>query len=189
MRGRWCNPLRNFSSYASFCSSVHAERMWRSWVARAPIENRSTDLPSSTVRVNSTLPVALACSISRSVAASPSRSGEAQQVERMRGDDLEPLVGGDQFGEQLGQLDVLADHLLHRLDTVDAQVEPQLQRPETAAERHLPVAVVDHRAALGRLRTKVLGQDAQRAEQGLRSDVQNRSQSKLMPIHLCGLVQ
>ena len=54
---------------------------------------------------------------------------------------------------------------LHRLDAVDAQVEPQLQRPEAAAQRHLPVAVVDHRAALGGRRPQVLGQDAQRAEQ------------------------
>ena len=46
-----------------------------------------------------------------------------------------------------------------------AERHPQLERPEAAPERDLPVAVVDRRAGLGRRRAEVLGQDAQRAEQ------------------------
>ena len=45
-------------------------------------------------------------------------------------------------------------------DAVEAQRQPQLQRPEAPAERDLPVAVVDRRAGLGRRRAQVLGQDA-----------------------------
>ena len=56
--------------------------------------------------------------------------------------------------------------VLHGRDAVGAQREPQLQRAEPPAERHLPVAVVDRRAGLGRRRAQVLGQDAQRPEQG-----------------------
>ena len=108
----------------------------------------------------------------------------------MRSDDLEPVVGGHQFGQELGQANVFADHLLNAFDAVDSQMEPQLQRPEAATERDLPVAVVDHGATLGGLRTQVLGQDAQtRRAEPFDQHVQNRSQSKLIPIHLCGLVQ
>ena len=67
--------------------------------------------------MNSTVPVALA-SLDQAVGCGVAiAKGQAQQVQRMRRDDLEPLVGGDQFGQQLRQPDVLADHLPARGST------------------------------------------------------------------------
>ena len=83
----------------------------------------------------------------------------------MWGHDLEPIIGRDQAGQQLSQFDVLADHPLHWLDSIDAQVEPQLERSKAAPERYLPVAVVDDRTALGGSRPQVFGQDAQGPQQ------------------------
>ena len=59
----------------------------------------------------------------------------------------------------------MSDHRLERLEPVEADREPQLERSEPAPERDLPVAVVDRRAGLGGRRSQVLGEDAQRAEQ------------------------
>ena len=61
----------------------------------APIEKRSTDRPSSTVRVNSASRWRWRrrSAVGGRVAVAARR--EAQQVQRMRGDDLEALVGGD----------------------------------------------------------------------------------------------
>ena len=64
--------------------------------AVAPIEKRSATRPSSTVRVNSTSPVALAALDQRVGRRRRRRTqAHAQQVERVRGDDLEAVVGGD----------------------------------------------------------------------------------------------
>ena len=41
---------------------------------------------------------------------------QADEVERVGGDDLEAVVGGDPGGELCGQLDVAADQRLERLD-------------------------------------------------------------------------
>ena len=51
------------------------------------------------------------------------------------------------------------------LGAVPAQHEPQLERPEPPAQRHLPVPVVDHRAGLGGRVAQVLRQHGQRADQ------------------------
>ena len=91
-------------------------------------------------------------------------AGDAQQVQRVRGDDVEALVLVHPAGQRVGEADVAADHLLDREHAVEAQHEPQLEGPEPAAERDLPVAVVDGPGVGGR-RTQVLGQDAQGAEQ------------------------
>ena len=45
----------------------------------------------------------------------------------MRSDYLEALVRVDQFSQHLRQANLLADHVLHGIDAVDAQVEPQLE--------------------------------------------------------------
>ena len=108
----------------------------------------------------------------------------------MRGDDLEPVVGGDPRGEFLGERHVAADHRLERFDAVAAQREPQLERPEPPSERDLPVAVVDHGARFrGCAERRYSGRMLSAPSSAARSAVQNRSQSKLTPIHLCGFVQ
>ena len=56
--------------------------------------------------------------------------------------------------------------VLQPLHAVVTQHEPQLERPETASQRHLPVPVVEHRAARRRLVQQVLGQDGQGVDQG-----------------------
>ena len=71
----------------------------------------------------------------------------------------------DHGGQLLGDLDVATDHRLERLDAVTPDREPQLERPEAAPERDLPVAVVDDGARLGGLGPQVLRQDAEGAEQ------------------------
>jgi hypothetical protein len=69
-----CSPERQARSVRR----CQADSTWRRSVARAPIENRSTDRPSSTVRVNRTSPVAFAASISVSVAASAAAGSSAR---------------------------------------------------------------------------------------------------------------
>jgi hypothetical protein len=51
------------------------------------------------------------------------------------------------------------------MDAVVPDHEPELERPEAAAERHVPVAVVEHRPRLGRLVLEELRQDAQRTDE------------------------
>ena len=105
-------------------SSSHPAVTWRArWCGRRS-RCAGRTVPSRTVRVNSASPVALAASISgRSRVACVGRRphGEAQQVERVRGDDLEAVVGADQSAQVLGHRDVAADHRLERLDAVEAQ--------------------------------------------------------------------
>ena len=157
-----CCPRREFAR-----RSVPAgrARTWRCSVVEPPIEKRRTLRPSSTVRVNSTSPVAFAALdqvVGRRVAGD---EADAQQVQRVRGHDLEPVVASHEGGELLGQRDVATDHRLEHGESVEADREPQLERPEPPTERDLPVAVVDRRAGFGGRRPQVLGEDAQRAEQ------------------------
>ena len=51
------------------------------------------------------------------------------------------------------------------LGAVVADDEPELEGAEAPAERHVPVAVVDDRARVGRLVAQVFGQDAERVDQ------------------------
>ena len=81
---------------------------------------------------------------------------QADQAERVRRDDVEPLVGLGPAGQLLGQGDVAADVGAQALGAVPAEDEPQLQRTEPAAERDLPVAEVDDGAGLGRGVAQVL---------------------------------
>ena len=136
---------------------------WRHSVVEVPIEKRSTGAPSSTVRVNSTRPWRWLARSASSV--SPSTKRRHSEVQRVRGDDLEPLVGTHLRRQPLRQLDMAADHRLDRLDPVEADRQPQLERPEPPPERDLPIPVVDRRTRLGGRRAEVLRQDAQRAEQ------------------------
>ena len=69
---------------------------------------------------------------------------DAHQVERRRRRELEAIIGADLLDEPGRSGDVFADHRLHRLDTVEAEVEPELQGAEATAERDAPVAIVDH---------------------------------------------
>ena len=115
---------------------------------------------------------------------------EAHQVERVGGHHLEARVVVQSRGQALGERDVLADVVAQPLGAVGAQHEPQLERPEPPAERHLPVAVVDHRARLGGRVAQVLGQRRSgRRSSAARSATQKQSQSKLVNSHLCGFMQ
>ncbi len=148
------------------CSSAQAASTWRRCVVRAPIDTRSTGWPSRTVRVNHAWREPLTRSIHASVASSVAEA-QAHQVERVRRDDLEAVVGGDPSSQLLGEGHVLANHRSVALDAVEPQPEPQLERPEPAAEGHLPVAQVRRRAVPGRLGAQVLGEDAQRSQHRL----------------------
>ena len=88
---------------------------------------------------------------------------QADQRERVRGRDVEPLVRGGPAGQLLGQGDVRADVGAQPLRAVPAQDEPQLEGAEPAAERDLPVAEVDDGAGVGGRVAQVLREDRQRA--------------------------
>ena len=125
---------------------------------------------ATVVWVRNTSPPSLSRSSSVMVATSASTSsahrGRRQTSENGCGvDDLEPVVGVGPAGELLGQGDVAADVGAQPLGAVPAQHEPQLQRPEPAAERDLPVAVVDDGAGVGGGVAQVLREDRQRAGQ------------------------
>src|SRR5690606_2842601 len=90
---------------------------------------------------------------------------EAHQRERVRRHDLEPPVGADQVGEPGRQPHPGPDVGPQPLGAVPAQHEPQLQGTEPAAQRHLPVPVVDDRAGGGRGVAQVLRQHRQRVDE------------------------
>ena len=91
----------------------------------------------------------------------PRPMGEAHQVQRRRRDELEIGRGGEPGGELAGEFDMAAEVILQALDAVVADDEPELEGAEPAAQRHLPVAIIDDRARLGRLISEVLRQHAQ----------------------------
>ena len=116
---------------------------------RPPTQNRSAERPSSTVRVNSAAPLALAAATRASVGLVAADGGEADEVERVRGDELEAVVGGHPAG-QLVRSSATWRRIIAWVgaDAVEAQHEPQLEGPEAPAEGDLPVAVVDDGARL-----------------------------------------
>src|SRR5215469_10098801 len=75
---------------------------------------------------------------------------EAHKVERRRNYQFKTLVSGYPAGEFLCQPDMFPDMKLQALDSVVAEHKPQLESPKTAAERDMPVAVIDNRARLRR---------------------------------------
>ncbi len=83
----------------------------------------------------------------------------------MRREHLEAFVGRDPRRELLRERHVRADVRAQALGSVPADHRPQLERPEAAPERHVPVAVVDHRAAVRGRVAQVLRQDRQRADE------------------------
>ena len=78
-----------------------------------------------------------------------SAQAETDQRERMRRHNLEPRIVLKAVGEALGEGDAMSDVRTQPLRAIPPQHEPQLQRPEPAPERYLPVAVVDDGAGLG----------------------------------------
>src|SRR6266496_6752403 len=68
---------------------------------------------------------------------------ETNQVQRRGNGQLKTRVAADPARELLGQPDVLADMELQPFDSVIAKHEPQLQRAKPAAERNVPIAIID----------------------------------------------
>ena len=99
----------------------------------------------------------------RAVAGAGRPIAKAEQAQRRRRHDLEVVAARHLAGELPRQLDVLADASAQPLDAVAANHEPQLQRPEAAAERDSPVAVVDDTVVGGGL--EVLGHDPEGTHQ------------------------
>ncbi len=91
---------------------------------------------------------------------------EADQIERRREGEFEIGMGLNPAGELLGQCDMAADVVLQSFPAVVAQDEPELEAAEAAAERNLPVAVIDHSARLGRPVAQIFRQNGQGADEG-----------------------
>ena len=89
----------------------------------------------------------------------------------------------------LRQGDVLPDVVAQPFSAVPPQDEPQLERAEPPAQRHLPVAVVDDGAGLAGRVAQVLRHDRQRRDQRLAVRDVEGVQSKLVNSHLCGSKQ
>lgn len=68
---------------------------------------------------------------------------DAQQVERVWCDNIEPAVCVDEFGEHVSEFDVSSDSVSHGIHPVEPDREPGFQCSEAAAEWDLPVAVID----------------------------------------------
>ena len=147
-------------------AGAQAASTWRrSRRAAADARTAANERPSATDRVKSARSAGVGGGDHgvRGVVAAP--KGEADEVERVRGHELEPVVGRHPPGELLGQATWSRIMAWIGADAVDAQREPQLERAEAPAEGDLPVAVVDDRAGLAGRGPEVLGQDRQRAEQ------------------------
>jgi hypothetical protein len=102
---------------------------------------------------------------------------EADQVERRGRQPLEVVARVHPARELLRPSDLPLDVRAQPLHAVVADHQPELERPEAAAERDLPVAVIDHRARLRRLVLQVLGRTLS-ARTSLRSATNMQSQSK-----------
>src|SRR6185437_4856313 len=86
---------------------------------------------------------------------------EAHQVERRRDDELEALVLSHPGGELLRESHVLANVELQAFDPVIAQYKPEFERAKTAAQRHMPVAIVDHSARFSCFVAQIFGQNTE----------------------------
>ena len=171
---------------------VQAASTWRRSVIRCRATHTRTNVrPSATDRVKSAAPVALAAAHRRVGRLLAATVGEADEVERVRGDDLEPVVAAPP-SRPARSVQPTWRRIIAWIGAgaVGAQREPQLQGAEPAGRagsasrgsrrprRRRPAAV---RRYSGRIDSA--------PSSAARSAIQNRSQSKLTPIHLCGLVQ
>ncbi len=85
-------------------------------------------------------------------------------------------MGCDPVRQRPGQGDVLANVVPDPLRTVRPEDEPEFQRAEPPAERHVPVPVVDDPSGRRCLVAEIRGQDAQRFDQrGTVGDVEERT--------------
>src|SRR5882672_5791938 len=90
---------------------------------------------------------------------------KAYEVQRNRGSQFKSWVRPDPSRKLVGQPYVLANVMLQALDTVVANHEPQLERPEPAAELNVPVAVVKNRAGFAGLVLQIFRKHAQSLDQ------------------------
>ena len=121
--------------------------------------------PLTTVCVRYISPDALTRSIKPRVASSPARSRNVTSASGCGATSSKRSSASTQDANSCASSTCAADVRPQALGAVPADDRPQLQGAEPATERHLPVAVVDHRAGLGGGVAQVLGQDRQRADQ------------------------
>src|ERR1700722_11834957 len=86
---------------------------------------------------------------------------KTNQVQRSGSEDFEPIVFANPGQEFLGQVDVMADERLQTFDAVMLDDKPEFQRAEAAAERHVPIAVIEDRARCGGLVAQVFRCDTE----------------------------
>src|SRR5512134_4040905 len=91
---------------------------------------------------------------------------ETDEIERRGSGELEARGLLDPGFEFLRELDVPPDVTLEPFDAVVTDHEPELQSPEAAAKRDLPIAVVEDRAGFRGLVAQVLGKDRESPDQG-----------------------
>src|SRR6266496_5869470 len=92
---------------------------------------------------------------------------ETNQVQRRGNGQLKTRVAADPARELLGQPDVLADMELQSFDSVIAKHEPQLQRAKPAAERNVPIAIIDDGPRFRGFVPQIFGKNAERLDQYL----------------------
>ena len=90
---------------------------------------------------------------------------EADEPDRHRRRKLELLAFADLRGEPVGKFDARAHVRPQPLGAIVANDEPQLESAEPAAQRNVPVPVIDDLAGFRGLVAQVLRQDAERADQ------------------------
>src|SRR5258708_10247916 len=86
---------------------------------------------------------------------------KADEVQRDRGSQFESWIRPNPSRKLVGQPYVLANMMLQALDAIVPNHEPQLERPEAAAELDVPVAIVKNCARFAGLILQVFGKYAQ----------------------------
>ncbi len=76
-------------------------------------------------------------------------------------------MGFNPVRQSSGECHMLANVMADSLGTVGTENEPQLQGPEPAAERNVPIPVVDDFSRFRCLVPQIRGQDAQRFDERL----------------------
>src|SRR5579863_192652 len=86
---------------------------------------------------------------------------EAHKVQRRRGGQFKTLIVVDPLQKLLCEADVPPHVELQSFDAVVANDEPQLQRTKAAAQRNVPVAIIENLARLRRLVPQVFRKNAE----------------------------
>ena len=92
---------------------------------------------------------------------------KTNQIQRREHSQFKTLVLFNPGRKLLCQLDMSADMMPQSLHPVMSDDKPELQRTETASERNLPVAVVDHRSGFGGFIAQIFRQYTQGLNQSI----------------------